>query len=234
MNRVEGSVWGRWDLHFHTPSSYDYKDKSISDDELVRNLVNNQIVAVAITDHHLMDVTRIANLSRLGAGRLTVFPGIELRSELGGKESVHLIGIFSEKADLNYVWTKLQGLLGITAKEIQDKGDDNIYVQFENAATEIHELGGYVSVHVGRKSNSIENISNEHPYKMAFKEDLARKHIDLFEQFPEPLEIVPMKGQMRGDEIDLRMLGKQMVALRHQRLKRRIFGRRPRALRKFF
>ncbi|MCU1242508.1 MAG: hypothetical protein JWO71_3234 [Candidatus Acidoferrum typicum] len=181
MNRIEGSVWGRWDLHFHTPSSYDYKDKSITDEELVRNLVENQIVAVAITDHHFIDVKRIENLSRLAAGRLAVFPGIELRSELGGRESVHLIGIFSEESNLTYVWTKLQGLLGITEKEIREKGDDNVYVQFENAATEIHNLDGVVSVHVGRKSNSIENIGNEHPYKMAFKQDLARKHIDLFE-----------------------------------------------------
>lgn len=27
MNR--GSEWRIWDLHFHTPSSYDYKDNSV-------------------------------------------------------------------------------------------------------------------------------------------------------------------------------------------------------------
>ena len=52
---------------------------------------------------------------------------------------------------------------------------------FEEAAALIHELNGIVSVHVGRKANSIERIGNDHPYKRAFKEDLARKHIDLFE-----------------------------------------------------
>ena len=36
-------------------------------------------------------------------------------------------------------------------------------------------------MHVGRKSNSIEEIGNNHPYKQAFKEDLARNHVDLFE-----------------------------------------------------
>jgi ABC-type lipoprotein export system ATPase subunit len=181
MNRPEGSVWGRWDLHFHTPSSYDYKDKSITNQQIVQNLVDSMIVLVAVTDHHLIDPQRIADLSHLGAGRLTVLPGIELRTDLGGKESVHIIGLFDQKSELTYIWTKLQGKLGITPTEVQRKGDDQVYVQFEHAALVIHELGGYVSVHVGRKSNSIENIGNEHPYKMAFKEDLARKHIDIFE-----------------------------------------------------
>ncbi len=25
---IRGSLWHRWDLHFHTPSSFDYEDKS--------------------------------------------------------------------------------------------------------------------------------------------------------------------------------------------------------------
>ncbi len=148
MNRAEGSLWGRWDLHFHTPSSFDYKDKSITNEQIVQNLIDQRIVAVAMTDHHLMDVARITDLARLGAGQLTVLPGIELRSQLGGKESVHLIGIFDQKSDLTYLWTKLQGLLGITPTEVNERGDDRVYVQFEHAASVIHELGGYVSVHV--------------------------------------------------------------------------------------
>ena len=56
-----------------------------------------------------------------------------------------------------------------------------MYVHFEKAAKLIREVGGIISVHVGSKSNSIENIGNEHPYKQAFKEDLARDYIDLFE-----------------------------------------------------
>ena len=36
MNR--GSEWRVWDLHFHTPSSYDYKDKSVTNEQLVEGL----------------------------------------------------------------------------------------------------------------------------------------------------------------------------------------------------
>src|SRR6266852_3044213 len=49
----------------------------------------------------------------------------------------------------------------------------------------------------------------------------------------QPLQVVSMKPQVRGYEICSRMLCKQMVALRHQRLKRRILRRRPRPPWKF-
>jgi ABC-type lipoprotein export system ATPase subunit len=179
--RPIGSVWGKWDLHFHTPSSYDYKNKSVTNEQIIDGLARTDIAAVAVTDHHLIDAKRIRSLQSLGAGKVTVFPGIELRSELGGKESVHLIGIFSETADPEHIWMKMQGPLALTVTEVQKRGDDSVYVRFEAAAELIHELGGIVSVHVGRKSNSLEGIGNNHPYKQAFKKDLARKHIDLFE-----------------------------------------------------
>lgn len=179
--RPVGSMWGKWDLHFHTPSSYDYKDKSVTNPQIVNGLINAGVVAVAVTDHHIIDSARIRSLQALAGDRLTVFPGIELRSDLGGSESVHLIGIFSEQADPSHVWAKMQGQLNLTLAEIQDRGHDRVYVRFEEAARLIHELQGIVSVHVGRRANSIERISNDHPYRRAFKEDLARNHIDLFE-----------------------------------------------------
>ena len=61
------------------------------------------------------------------------------------------------------------------------KGDDKIYVNFRDAAELIRALGGVVSVHAGRKSNSIENIGNGEAFKRAFKEDLAKDCIDLLE-----------------------------------------------------
>ena len=85
---TRGSIWHRWDLHFHTPSSFDYDDKSVTDQQLVDRLVSEGIRVVAITDHHLIDVLRIQNLQRLGGDELTVLPGIELRSDQGG-EPIH-------------------------------------------------------------------------------------------------------------------------------------------------
>src|SRR5438552_952092 len=53
------------------------------------------------------------------------------------------------------------------------------------------------------------------------------------ESFPQPLQIISVKTEMRRNKIRPGMLRKQMIALRHQRFKRRILRRRPRAARKF-
>ena len=82
-NDPKGSVWRQWDFQFHTPASYDYKDMSVTDQQIVDGLLRSGISAVAVTDHHVMDVARIANLQKLGGKSLTVFPGIELRLGVG-------------------------------------------------------------------------------------------------------------------------------------------------------
>jgi hypothetical protein len=35
-----GSLWHRWDLHFHTPASFEYGDKSVTNEEIVERLVS--------------------------------------------------------------------------------------------------------------------------------------------------------------------------------------------------
>ncbi|MCK5022146.1 MAG: hypothetical protein KAR54_02770, partial [Candidatus Pacebacteria bacterium] len=113
---------------------------------------------------------------------VTIFPGIELRSELGGKESVHLIGIFPEDCDIDTIWMELQVNLKIIPTDVEQRGNDTIYVDFKESAELIHKNGGIVSVHAGKKTNSIENISNAEIFKRTIKEDLVKNgHIDIFE-----------------------------------------------------
>lgn len=107
MNDPKGSIWRKWDLHFHTPSSYDYINRSLTNEKIIKILRQSEISAVAITDHHIIDVKRVKELQQLAGTDLTIFPGIELRSELGGKESMHYIGIFPENCDLVDLWNKL-------------------------------------------------------------------------------------------------------------------------------
>jgi ABC-type lipoprotein export system ATPase subunit len=180
--RDVGSIWAKWDLHFHTPASFDYHKKNVTNDQIVESLAAAGVEVVAITDHHAMDVNRIRELQKLGGEELTVLPGIEFRSELGGKETVHYIGIFPEDANVADLWTKLSGKLGLTSADIQQKGgDEKIYVPFTKGAETIHELGGIVTVHAGKKTNSLENVGNTTKFKMEFKTDLAKTHIDIFE-----------------------------------------------------
>ncbi|MFH6956868.1 TrlF family AAA-like ATPase [Flavobacterium aquidurense] len=181
-----GSEWRKWDLHFHTPSSYDYQDKSITNEKIIEILEKNNISVVAITDHHLIDVEKIIDLQNIGKNKnITVLPGIEFRAELGGSESIHYIGIFSEKLnkqELSDIWIKLQSTCKITQTDIQAIGGDaNIQCDFKETSNLIHELGGLVTVHAGTKANTFENITNSLPDKIAQKVSLVKGYIDIFE-----------------------------------------------------
>lgn len=109
MNSLHGSTWRKWDLHLHTPSSYDYKDKSVTNQQIIEVLENNEIAVAAVTDHHIIDVDRIEELQRLGNSKnILILPGIEILSDTRGDEPIHFIGIFPESCNLKYVWGQLQ------------------------------------------------------------------------------------------------------------------------------
>ncbi len=57
-----GSIWRKWDLHFHTPASYDYAYKGATNKEIVDGLIKAGVEVVAITDHHRIDTKRIVEL----------------------------------------------------------------------------------------------------------------------------------------------------------------------------
>lgn len=177
-----GSEWRKWDLHFHTPSSYDYKDKSVTNQKIIDILAENKISVVAITDHHTMDIARIQELQLLGKDKgITVLPGIEFCSELGGSESIHFIGIFSEKSDFSTIWTKIQGKHNLTKADIKYKGNERIVCNFVDTCKTIIELGGIISVHAGSKSNSIESIKSNLLVKQETKTTLLSDYVSILE-----------------------------------------------------
>jgi disulfide oxidoreductase YuzD len=175
-----GSNWRKWDLHFHTPGIYDYEDKSVTNEEIIEALKKEEIRAVAITDHHFIDVQRIKKLKEIAGSDVVIFPGVEFCSSSRGKEPIHFIGIFPEYCDIEYVWNEINSKSDIAKKKREGKKDDEIYCDLEKTSKLIKELGGVVSIHAGKKSNSIEKITNSLPVTMAEKEDIS-KHIDIFE-----------------------------------------------------
>lgn len=180
MNR--GSEWRVWDLHFHTPASYDYKDKSITNEDLILGLAKAGVSVVAITDHHVIDVSRIHELQEIGKKHgIYVLPGIEFCSELGGSESIHFIGIFSENADLNSIWTKIQGTCSLTNADIEAKGYERVCCEFVKTSNLILSLGGLITVHAGNKSNSLECIKNSLLVKQELKQDILSKFRPMLE-----------------------------------------------------
>ena len=177
----KGSLWHQWDLHFHTPSSFDYADKGVTNQQMVDTLVGDGVRVIAITDHHTIDIGRIRELQELGSDKLTVLPGIELRSDQGG-DPIHYISIFPEDCDLDHVWETLKGKLDLTDKAIADNGGrDAIYVPIEKGAQVTRDLGGVVTIHAGRKSNSIDGITNKEQFQRCIKYDITNKWVDIME-----------------------------------------------------
>lgn len=176
-----GAEWGKWDLHFHTPSSYDYQNKSITNEDIIKKLSEENISVVAITDHHIIDVERIKELQNLAKGKnIMILPGIEFLSDYRAREPIHFIGIFKEDADISFIWSQLEAKTNISRIRGEGMQINEVYCSFPDTIKLIHELGGLVSVHAGHKSNSFEGIPNTLPQSDAMKLDIA-KLVDIFE-----------------------------------------------------
>lgn len=181
MNDPSGSRWRKWDLHFHTPCSFDYADKSQTPAQVVKALMDAGVEVVAVTDHHKLDVDFIRQMQTEGAGRLTVLPGIELTCPLGGREGVHFIGIFPEGANLASLSRELLTRTGIASEREKGTKEEQLYVDFETSAQLIRDLGGLVSIHGHGKASSIECIANNEAFKLKYKREILQDHVDLLE-----------------------------------------------------
>jgi hypothetical protein len=181
MNTNRGSEWAKWDLHFHTPASYDYGNKSVTNEQIINGLSSHDISVIAITDHHVIDVPRIAELKRLGEAKgITILPGIEFLAELRGAEPIHFIAIFPEDANLNYIWKQIESGTNIKKIESEGKKPNEVYCDLLDTAKLVKELGGIVTIHAGSKSNTIDNITHSLPHGIAQKVDIANI-VDVFE-----------------------------------------------------
>ncbi|MEC4043141.1 TrlF family AAA-like ATPase [Myroides odoratimimus] len=176
-----GSEWRKWDLHFHTPTSYDYQDKSVTNQEIIDGLSSNEISVVAITDHHIIDIDRIKELQILGKEKgITVLPGIEFLAELRDKEPIHYIGIFAEDADLDLIWGQLENRTALLEIKRDKKKYNEVYCVLKDTMELVKSLGGIVTIHSGSKTNSVENITNSLPHAIAQKTNIA-KLVDIYE-----------------------------------------------------
>ena len=191
MLNYRGSEWNRWDLHVHTASSYDYKYKAPdADDLLCQALEKNNIKAVAITDHFKIDKGRIESLRSKAPG-IVFFPGVELRTDKGSN-NLHLILVFSEKADLTALSGDFDAIM-IRQKAKSSDSDETIYWEFGDIVDFARNHDALITIHAGHKTNGIDKeISNALPVKEAIKADIAdaihffeigqKRDIDEYEQ----------------------------------------------------
>lgn len=180
MEKFErGSEWRKWDLHLHTKSSYDYKYNGDDADNLLCDaLKKNNISAVAITDHFIIDRKRIENLRKL-APDIVFFPGVELRTDKGAA-NLHIILIFDCKTDLKTLSDDFDAIM-IRTKSKSKESLEKIYWSFDDIIEFAKNHKGIISVHAGRKSNGVDDvITNSLPVGQAIKEEIA-ENIHFFE-----------------------------------------------------
>ena len=173
-----GSEWRRWDLHLHTASSYDYGYKgNDSDDVLIKALRTNNISAVAVTDHFLIDEKRIFNLRQL-APEIVFFPGVELRTDKGDT-NIHIILIFDSETNLSVIAEDFRVFKRDKAKEYDS--DEKIYWDFNDIVEFASSHNALISVHAGKKSNGVDRqITNALEHNQAVKKEYAR-YVHIFE-----------------------------------------------------
>lgn len=177
----KGSEWNRWDLHFHTPSSYDYKDKTVSNVDIVNEMKRNSIAAFAVTDHHVIDIDRYKELKELGRKEgITVLPGIEFLSDARGKDPVHFIGIFPEDSNIEHIWGQIKHKTDINKVDSEGLRENQVYCDLKDTINLVKELGGIVTIHAGEKSGTVENITHSLPHGTAQKTEIA-KAVDIYE-----------------------------------------------------
>ena len=187
----KGSEWRRWDLHLHTTSSYDYKyNANDADDILIQTLMDNEIVAVAITDHFIIDANHIQKLREM-APNIVFFPGVELRTDKGDT-NIHVILIFSNKDNLKILEEDFNVFKRQKAKNVED--DKRIYWDFKDIVDFATEHKALISIHAGSKASGVDDkISNTLPTNQAVKEEYAQythffemgksKDIDAYKKF---------------------------------------------------
>lgn len=177
----EGSNWGKWDLHIHTPSSFDYSysGEEYFDEKLVQAWKEKGFLAVAVTDHFLIDGNRIRRLQNLAEQEgITVFPGVEYRTDKGDK-NVHIISIFSNEIDViglsNYFTYNM-----IKGKAKHPDNKSTIYWNLEDIVDFTKKYDGVLTVHAGNKASGIDKAMNNDEFFRQIKMEYAEV-VDAFE-----------------------------------------------------
>jgi len=158
-------------LHVHTPASYDWHGGAVTGDDIIVSAEQAGLSVIAITDHH--SIAWVDQVSGAANGKeLTVLPGIELRTDKGNR-GIHLIGIFREGTESKLIYDKVLAPLGFAQNDVKEKGNDQIYCNFENACEMINSLGGMIFLHAGKKQSGIEQLDSD--TRSLLKKDIANK-----------------------------------------------------------
>lgn len=158
-NYPKGSEWRLWDLHIHTPASYNFNgqrfatmtpaEKAAAITQIIANINNSDVAAYAINDYWTFD--GYLDLRRAHeAGETihkTVFPAIELRIESASEARLNIHVVFSDKLSVQQLQDfKGQLKLRLTDRPLSDEAIRDFAGTLDAAKAKIHgALEGYKS-----------------------------------------------------------------------------------------
>ena len=132
----------------------------------------NDIAAVAITDHFKIDNERIKRLRTLANGDVVIFPGVELRVDKASK-NLHVILIFSEQEDVDKLANDFQVMM-LDRNAKASERDETIYWDFNDVVEYAKTKRGIISLHAGKKTSGLDKcITNKTPFEIAIKQEIS-------------------------------------------------------------
>lgn len=114
-NYPKGSEWRLWDLHIHTPASYNYKrggfagmpptEKSNAIKQIITNINESDVAVYAINDYWTFDGYLELRAAHENGDtiRKTIFPGIELRIESATNHRLNIHVILSDQLSIQEI-----------------------------------------------------------------------------------------------------------------------------------
>lgn len=150
-NFPKGSEWRLWDLHIHTPASYNYsggrfatmtaQEKATAISQIISNINESEVAVFAINDYWTFD----GYLSLRGAHESgetihkTLFPAIELRIESASNFRLNIHVIFSDKLTVQQLSDfKGQLRLRITDRSLSDEALEEYAKRLDTAKAKVH------------------------------------------------------------------------------------------------
>ncbi|KKT58104.1 MAG: hypothetical protein UW51_C0006G0191 [Candidatus Amesbacteria bacterium GW2011_GWA1_44_24] len=199
-NTITGSAWIKCDLHIHSPASYDYKDNSVTSQQIVDKLKKEKLELASITDHWSVgNIEEIRNLAKQGG--ITILPGFEFRVDKGNKP-IHAAAIFPEDTDIQSIKDNVLNQLclceiegkginrsalvtlgkkrlekGKTEEEYFREGLEHAYVDLKQARQVIRKNGGLVCLHYD-KSSGLQEIDSTSGSQLKIN---IHQHADIFD-----------------------------------------------------
>ena len=118
MLKFPGLRFEKFDLHVHTPASYDFLQKDITPAQIVKRALDQGLRGIAITDHNSGDF--IDQVRSCAKGKtLAVFGGVEICCT-GGKSGIHIIAILDVDKGKKHI-DALLGAIGINPDKFGKK-----------------------------------------------------------------------------------------------------------------